>query len=158
MTSSRRAPKAAVTLVAAAFGLTMAGCSGDDVAFNGKIFDAVGMGATTHAAEPKMAARSPVVVPPGLERLPEPGTPATSALAEADLAAINDPEKVERMKKSDLERQQVEYCKENYEMPKLRGKQDLEEVAGPLGPCRVSFASVWDNFNKPVKQEGQLEE
>ena len=55
------------------FALAVAGCSADDIELNGKIFDAVGLNTSkTKSAEPKMAERAPLVMPPNLERVPEP--------------------------------------------------------------------------------------
>jgi hypothetical protein len=154
-----RRTAAAIAVTVMGSGLIMAGCSADDVAFNGKVFDAVGMnGSKTKAAEPKMVARSPLVVPPGLDRLPAPGEQPESQASQTELAALNDPEKLDRLKKADLERQQAEYCKKNYEEPKLHGNYDVDEVEGPLGLCRATFSSVWDNFKKGNEvQEGQVE-
>ena len=149
----------ATALAAMGCALVMAGCSADDVAFNGKVFDAVGIGGSkTKAVEPKMVARAPLVVPPGVERLPAPGEQPEAQTGQTELAALNDPEKIDRAKKADLERQQVEYCKKHYEEPKLHGNLDVDEVEGPLGLCRATFASVWDNFTKKNEgQEGQVE-
>lgn len=159
MSQSGRRTAATVALGVIGAGLLLTGCSADDVALNGKVFDAVGIGGSkTKAAEPKMVARAPLVVPPGLDRLPQPGEQPGAQTGQTELAALNDPEKLERMRLADLERQQVEYCKKNYEEPKLHGNLDVDEVEGPLGLCRATFASVWDNFKKkPEGQEGQVE-
>jgi hypothetical protein len=159
MSNWGRTSATAITLSAVGCGLILAGCSMDDVAFNGKVFDAVGLNSSSSkAAEPKMVARAPLVVPPAVDRLPEPGVQPAAQASQAELAALNDPEKLDRIKRADLERQQVEYCKKHYEEPRLHGNYDVDEVAGPLGLCRASFASVWDNFKKKEEgQEGQVE-
>lgn len=53
-------------------GLLVAGCGTDDVELNGKIFDAVGLSGSQKSKgdEPKVAARSGIVVPPTLARCP----------------------------------------------------------------------------------------
>lgn len=118
--------------------LLAAGCSADDIQFEGKIFDAVGLNSPTQrAAEPKMKERAPLVVPPSLERLPEPGQSADSL--SQDLAAINDPDRTAKQSRADLERQQAEYCKEHYELAKARGDANADLARGPLGECRKSI-------------------
>ena len=54
----------------------LAGCSMDDIQLNGKVFDAMGMNTTgsVKSGDPKMAVREPLVVPPGLDSLPPPGS------------------------------------------------------------------------------------
>src|SRR5207244_1272877 len=85
-------------ILAAAVPLSLLGGCGDGgiggfdgVALNGKIFDAVGLNSSAGPkGEPKMAARQPLVVPPGLDSLPPPG----SAKAEQPtLAEIQDPDR-----------------------------------------------------------------
>lgn len=127
--------------------LLAAGCSGDDIAFEGKVFDLVGLNnPTQRSAEPKLRERAPLVVPPSLERLPEPGQ-ASGSLS-ADLAALNDPDKVAKESRADLERQQAEYCKVHYEQAKALGDQDADHAAGPLGLCRSSALTALQNWNK----------
>ncbi len=68
------------------------GCAMDDVEFNGGLFNAVGLGGNkVKAAEPKMAQRAPIVIPPTLDRVPEPGAPPEAAAN--DVAALDDPDK-----------------------------------------------------------------
>lgn len=118
--------------------LLATGCSGDDIQLEGKIFDAMGMNSPTQrSAEPKMKERAPLVVPPSLDRLPEPGQQSESL--SQDLAAINDPDRTAKQSRADLERQQAEYCKEHYELAKARGDADADLARGPLGECRASI-------------------
>jgi hypothetical protein len=128
------------------FALAAAGCSADDVELNGKIFDAVGLNQKTKSAEPKMAERAPLVMPPALDRVPEPGTPQEGAAA--DVAALQDPDKVAKTSRAELERQQAEYCKKNYELAKAHGDNDADQAAGPLGPCRGSVLTAIQQWNK----------
>ena len=98
MTAKIRLAKGMVLLAASALGLGVAGCSMDDVQFNGGIFDMVGLSdsakAKTSTGDPKLAARPPLVVPPTLDHLPPPGD-ATASIPDPKLAAIHDPD--ERM-------------------------------------------------------------
>ena len=127
--------------------LLVAGCSGDDIAFEGKVFDLVGLNnPTQRSAEPKLRERAPLVVPPSLDRLPEPGQGGDSL--SADLASLNDPDKVAKESRADLERQQAEYCKVHYEQAKALGDQDADHASGPLGLCRASALTALQNWNK----------
>jgi hypothetical protein len=116
----------------------VAGCSADDVEFNGKIFDVMGLNNNTKSAEPKLAERAPIVMPPNLERVPEPGTPPE---AMGEVAALNDPDKAAQTSQAELQRRQAEYCKVNYEQAKARGDDNADLATGPLGPCRTSIVN-----------------
>ncbi|MBX9862305.1 MAG: hypothetical protein K2Y42_06085 [Hyphomicrobium sp.] len=143
--TSRRHRARIALLAAVPFSVVLAGCSADDVELNGKIFDAVGLNtASVKSAEPKMAERAPLVMPPNPERVPEPGLPPEVAANE--VAALKDPDKVAKVSKLELERQQAEYCKVNYEQAKARGDNDADLAAGPLGPCRGSVLSAIKTF------------
>ena len=51
--------------------------------------------------------------------------------------------------KADLERQQAEYCKKNYEDAKAHGDETAADLAaGPLGPCRGSVLTAIEKWNK----------
>lgn len=141
--TARRASRAAIIPLV----LFAAGCSGDDIQFEGKVFDLVGLNnPTQRAAEPKLKERAPLVVPPSLDRLPEPGQSADSL--SADLASLNDPDKVAKQSRADLERQQAEYCKVHYDQAIALGDQNADHAAGPLGLCRGSALSALKNWSK----------
>ncbi|MDQ8698022.1 hypothetical protein [Hyphomicrobium sp. LHD-15] len=143
--------KFAKRLVAVAvipFALAIAGCSADDVQLNGKIFDAVGLNSIGQkSAEPKMVERAPLVMPPSLDRVPEPGQPADAAANDVT-AMVDDPDKKAKTNRAELEKQQAEYCKTNYEMAKARGDDNADLATGPLGPCRASVLSAIQIWNK----------
>lgn len=122
------------------------GCAMDDVEFNGGLFKAVGLGEKTKSAEPKMAARAPLIIPPTVDRVPEPGTPPEGAAN--DIAALDDPDKKAQTTKAELERQQAEYCKKHYELAKTHGDDTSADLAeGPLGPCRGSVLTAIKKWN-----------
>jgi hypothetical protein len=154
---TRKSSRSIAVLAAVAGPLLAGGCSMDDVAFNGKIFDAIGVNDSKKSKQPKMVARAPLVLPPGAERLPVPEDGPAGDASAAEVAALNDPDKLKVQNQEELERQQAAYCKEHYELPSMRDKRDLEEVAGPLGPCRKSFKSFISNMNSEEPQEGQVE-
>ncbi len=126
-----------------AFGAS--GCAMDDVQFNGGLFDAVGLSDAARAnskSEPKVAARRPLVVPPSLDRLPQPGSEQAP-----EIAGIKDPDAEKVISKKEKERLQAEYCEVHYERPKTRG-EIVDHVNGPHGPCRKSVLTNIKNFNK----------
>ena len=138
MAPKARLPRGVVLAIPFCLALGAAGCSMDDVQFNGGLFDAVGLSdsAKVKSSEPKIAERAPLVVPPTLERLPEPGAPVPD---EGKIAAIEDYDAKRTASKEELERQQAEYCKVNYEMAMGRGDETTAlNAEGPLGPCRPS--------------------
>ena len=127
----------------------LAGCSMDDVQLNGKVFDAMGMNTTGSVKkdDPKIAAREPLVVPPGLDSLPPPGS---GKEAQPTLAEIQDPDRNQKVSKAELEKQQAEYCKVHYDQARTRGDDNADLATGPLGPCQQSvFSAVkkWTSGN-----------
>lgn len=140
MTAIRRTPgRAFATVFALALPL-LGGCAAGDVQLNGKIFDALGVNSTTANKDVRMAERAPLVVPPGLERLPAPGS--GTATETGALAEIKDPDAAKSANRGDLERQQATYCQKHYEEPKARGDDTVDGVKGPLGPCRASVLTA----------------
>lgn len=124
----------------------LAGCGFDDVQLNGKVFDAIGVGSnSTKAKEPTLAARQPLVVPPGLNNLPEPGS---GKVEQPTLADVQDYDAVHQKSKEQLQKEQAEYCKKNYELPKAQGDATVDSVEGPMGPCRGSVLTAISNINK----------
>lgn len=130
----------------------LGGCGMDDIQLNGKIFDAVGINDTGSVKkEAKLRERSPLVVPPGLDKLPEPGT--SGAAQAAGIAEIKDYDATKQTTKADLERQQAAYCKVHYEQAKALGDNDADTAAGPLGPCRASVFTAIKEYNKSGEED-----
>ncbi|MGD9783163.1 MAG: hypothetical protein AB7E80_03220 [Hyphomicrobiaceae bacterium] len=138
---------AAVCVLIAAVGLS--GCGAGDVELNGKIFDAMGVSSATSkkSGDARLSQRNGLVVPPSTGSLPEPGSGAPPPEAEADLAFINDPDRRATMDRTQLAREQAEFCKKNYEEPKARGDNSVDGVVGPGGPCRATFLSAMKKWN-----------
>jgi hypothetical protein len=125
----------------------MAGCSADDIQFNGGVFDAVGLSDSTKAKskDPKLAERAPLVVPPTLDRLPEPGSQAPQ---DTTIADIKDPDAMKSASQEEMQRRQAEYCKVNYEQAMVRGDESTAlNAVGPLGQCRPSVLSAYKKWN-----------
>lgn len=141
-----RFARRATVLASAAFAAMLAGCSAGDVELNGKVFDAMGLTAGKQSGkDPRMAARAPIVLPPSLEKLPQPGEPTETAA----IPQLTDEDEQKRLNKAELERQQAEYCKVHYEQAKQRGDVDGATVAkGPLGECRPSIFTAMEKWNK----------
>jgi flagellar biosynthesis/type III secretory pathway protein FliH len=120
----------------------------DDIQFNGGLFDAVGLSDAAKAknrSEPQVAARAPLVVPPSLDRLPQPGS--EEAAEKTAIAGIKDHDAAKQASKEELKRQQAEYCDVNYEQAKARG-EEVDFVEGPLGPCRKSVLTAIKKWNE----------
>jgi len=130
----------------------LAGCSAGDVEFNGKIFDAVGLNSQTKSAEPKLAERAPLVLPPVADQLPQPGSSDQPNGADATLAQIDDPDRKKSVSQAQLEKQQAEYCFVNYEQAKQRGDQNADLAKGPLGECR---SSIFTSLQKAAKSSAE---
>ncbi|KAB2845690.1 MAG: hypothetical protein F9K44_16650 [Hyphomicrobiaceae bacterium] len=100
------------TGLAATAGLALAvsGCGIDSgVEFNGKIFDAVGVGTNSEqkAREARIEPRSPLVPPPRTDRLPVPGEETNS-----HMAWPTDPEQKQRQATLDAEKKRAQACEE----------------------------------------------
>lgn len=146
-----RTPRALGTCAALAIAVVAGACSPGDVEFNGKIFDALGATgiAGKAAGQTKMAERQGLVIPPSLDKLPPPGETAPTA----QLADVKDPDATKRINAAELKRQQDAYCKEHYDLAKLRGDTSADQAAGPLGPCRPSVLTSLDKWNKGETDE-----
>lgn len=145
-------------VVYAALGLVMAGlsaCGADDIQLNGKLFDAVGLNSTGSTNKvPKLAARQPLVMPPGLDSLPAPGSTAGE---QPSLAEIHDPDRKKRVSQSDLQQKQDAYCKVHYEDAKARGDGTAAAAAGPMGPCAPSIFNAIKKWNSGDAPEDDSE-
>jgi hypothetical protein len=114
-------------------GIALSGCA-EGVELNGKLFDWMGISGSAQSSrttEPKMAERAPLVVPPSVTRLPEPGS---GKVTSDDVAALNDPEQRKAAAAKERERLHLAYC---------RGEMQWREKAldpnttnkSPYGPC-----------------------
>jgi hypothetical protein len=124
----------------------LGGCGFEDgVQLNGKIFDVMGLNGSSKSAEPKVAARQPLTLPPS-DALPPPGS---SNADQPSLAEIQDPDRTKQVSQADQERQQAEYCKKNYDPLVARGDDSADTVTGPLGPCHGSVFSAVKKWTTP---------
>lgn len=137
----------ASALVVCAVTAVLAGCAPGDIAFEGKAFQALGslVGAGEPEKETKLASRPGIVLPPALDKLPAPGE---AAVPDGQLAEIQDFDRKKVVDNSKLQAAQKEFCRVNYELPKQRGDQTVDDVKGPAGPCRPSVMNALTNWNK----------
>jgi hypothetical protein len=143
-TPSRTLTRIVLAITAA---IAVGGCSMDDVELNGGVFDAIGMGSNQpKSAEPKLAARTPLVVPPSTASLPAPGTPA-EALQTDVTVALDDPDRKAVVTEAEKQRQQDEYCSKNYDPARAAGDASADSIEGPLGPCRPSVLTAVKKWN-----------
>lgn len=134
---------------AAATVLALAGCAPGDVELQGKIFEAAGIAGTQQGGgrTVKLADRAPLVLPPDANHLPAPGETGSTDGPD-QLAAIDDPDRKKVRTKTQLEKQQAEYCRINYELPKARGDSSADAATGPLGSCKPSIFSAMKKWNE----------
>lgn len=144
----QRASAARAAGLAVGLSLALAGCSAGDVEFNGKVFDAVGATGLlgTSSGQVRMAERQPLIVPPSTDRLPAPGS-GMPAAADATTQVV-DPERAKVISAADLQKRQADYCKEHYELAKMRGDANADGAVGPAGPCRKSAFDALSKWNK----------
>jgi hypothetical protein len=143
--SRRMRTGAAITITGAAL---LGGCA-DGVEINSKLLDSVGLNPSTYSAnraEPKMAQRAPLVMPPSTQKLPEPGEvppPPPEVVANAAWPKDRDQEKVAGTKEK--ARQQAQYCKDgNWKERAI--DNDLGGTQGPQGSCGTIFSVIGGFF------------
>lgn len=142
------------TLLAALPAAMLCGCGMDDVQLNGKVFDAVGMNATSSVDRKTidLKQRAGIVIPPDLSSLPPPGSGSGSA---PDIAEVQDYDAKHTTSREDMEKKQAEYCAKHYDMAKAMGNQDETLVEGPLGRCQKSILSLTGFGNKQQPDDDQ---
>jgi len=127
----------------------MLGACADTLQLEGKVFDWMGISSSALDAkksEPKMADRAPLVVPPNVTRLPEPGSGKTP---DTDLAALKDPELKKQAAAKERERLHLAYCRGEIQW-KERALDPNKAGANrsPYGPCPGLLSGMTDNLTK----------
>lgn len=122
----------------------LTGCGGiDGVELNGKIFDWMGVSESAkqaNAREPRVPQRAGLVMPPDVNRLPDPGS-------EADpndvTAALNDPDKKKAAAAAERARLHKAYCSgELTWKERAYAKDSLQTNKSPFGPCSAIGSMV----------------
>jgi hypothetical protein len=136
MKSSKVYSLALLTIAA----LALTGCGDGGLELNGKLFDALGVSEAAQRSaknEPKLRERTGLVMPPNANRLPEPGTGASS---EPDLSTqISDPERRKALAAAEQARLHKAYCSGEMNWKERVGNREAAAKAptSPYGPCSV---------------------
>src|SRR5262245_28535509 len=140
-----------VLMAAAAAALAAVGLSAcsEGVALEGKLFDWMGVSSSAldeKRRDPKMADRAPLVVPPNVTRLPEPGSGQTP---DAEVAALNDPELKKQAAARERERLHLAYCRGEIQWKeKALDPNQTGANRSPYGPCPGLFSGSLDGLTK----------
>jgi hypothetical protein len=131
----------ALAVVAACWALlTLTAC--DSVNLEGKVFDWMGISGSALEAkstDPKMAERAPLVVPPKLTRLPEPGSGKTVS---EDVAALKDPELQKQISAKERERLHLAYCRGEIQWKEKALDPNYSGNRSPYGACPGLFGGA----------------
>jgi hypothetical protein len=123
---------------------------GDGLALEGKVFDWMGISPSALEAksqDPKMADRAPLVVPPSVKRLPEPGSGKSR---DAEIAALNDPERQKQAAAKERERLHLAYCRGEIQWKEraLDSEYGATNNRSPYGPCPGLFSGTLNSLTK----------
>lgn len=149
--SRRIRTSAAITIAGAAL---LGGCA-DGIEINSKLLDSVGLSTSAlsaNRAEPKLAQRAPLVMPPSTQKLPEPGAappPPPEVVANGAWPKDMDQEKVADAREK--ARQQALYCKDGNWKERAMDN-GLGGTQGPQGTCGTIFSVMGGFFggNSPT--------
>ena len=118
--------------------LVLTGCGFSDVEFNGALFEYAGLTNNSKSKEePKLPPRPGVVLPPQLDRLPEPGA-ADVANAPGGEAWPVDPEESKVAAVERLDKEHEAYCRDALWRARAQGQNEAH-VRGPKGSCSPSI-------------------
>jgi hypothetical protein len=132
---SNRVLKLAGVLACVGF---LGGCGG--VEFEGKVFDYMGVSGNRQKPDPHMTERAPLMVPPNLQKLPEPSQGTAVATARQDWP--DDPERVRKRVVEDKQAKQAEAEAKADPMNPYAGKETLLDKL--LMPKRTETEPVAD--------------
>jgi hypothetical protein len=126
--------KTAGALLIAALG---SGCGIDGVELNGAVFDYLGVSeaAQSKSREAKVAERPGIVLPPQLDRLPEPATASTPGQE----AWPDDAEERKVVAATNLDRQHEEFCRQALWKARVESGPEPPPIKGPKGLCNPSI-------------------
>lgn len=129
--------------------LLLAGCA-DGIELNGKVFDWMGISPAAQEArryEPKLAARAPLVMPPDVNRLPQPGSEAVPEPTQTATAWPDDPEQRKVREAAERQRLHEAYCRGDAQWKERLMKSDTNAPRSPYGPCPSIFGNVTTVIN-----------
>jgi hypothetical protein len=133
----RRHWKGAMTAGAVAIAALGSGCGIEGVELNGAVFDYLGVStaAQSKPREPKVAERPGIVLPPQLDRLPDP----EAAPAPGQEAWPDDPEQRKAVATASLDRQHDEFCRQALWKARVESGPEPPPITGPKGLCNPSI-------------------
>ncbi len=140
MTQTSRRLRAAFAASAVGLATMVSGCGFDGVELNGAVFEVMGLsGPATKGKEPEVAARPGIVLPPHMDRLPDPDQAGNTATATAPAEAWpDDPDNRKVADVAALDRQHEAFCREALWKAQAAG-QDTPQIKGPRGMCNPSI-------------------
>lgn len=142
MSNFSRPLRAALAASTVLIGTAVSGCGFENVELNGAVFEAMGVsGPSKPTKEAKVAARPGIVLPPQLDRLPEPGATGSTATAAAPPpteAWPVDPDERKVADAAELDRKHEAFCREALWKAKAAGHEDAQ-IRGPKGMCNPSI-------------------
>jgi hypothetical protein len=133
--------------------VALSGCAAGDVEMNGALFDYLGMGKAGPAKVSQAADRQGLVLPPSLDRLPEPGSGAATAAATQVAMPVN-PETKAVANVAEQKRQQTAFCDKAMMQAKL--SREIGPVPGPFGVCNPSALQAINGSN-PLENLNQTQ-
>jgi hypothetical protein len=134
-------------VIAVSLAALLPNCSAGDVELNGSLFDTLGVGKQTAAREVKVPERQGLVLPPNLDRLPDPG--AETAAANQSTASLPvGPEQRRVAAANQAEAQQKAFCDKAVQLAKVN--REFGPVMGPHGRCDKSILDQI-NVQTPVQ-------
>jgi hypothetical protein len=137
----------------AGMAVALSGCAAGDVEMNGALFDYLGMGKAGPAKVSQAADRQGLVVPPSLDRLPEPGSGAATAAATQVSMPVN-PEAKSSANAVEQKKQQAAFCEKALMQAKL--SKEIGPVPGPFGRCNPSALEALNGSN-PLENLNQTQ-
>lgn len=132
---TRRRPALAV---AASLAVLVSGCGFDGVELNGRLFDMMGVSDAAQKnanREPKLNSRNGLVMPPDVNRLPEPGSDGTPDVT----AELNDPDKRRQVAAAERARLHKLYCSGEIQWKERATSRDAAAASpqSPYGSCTL---------------------
>jgi hypothetical protein len=128
--------------------LLLSGCA-DGVDLNGKVFDWMGVSPAAQEArrrEPRIAERTPLVIPPDANRLPEPGS---EPAPQANMVWPDDPEQRKAREAQERQRLHMAYCRGDIQWKERAMNPNAAGAPrSPYGPCPSLIGDMTSNINK----------
>jgi hypothetical protein len=152
MQTPRCRSRIALTASAMISAATCSGCGFDGVELNGAVFDYIGIStaAQSKEREPKLEPRTGLVLPPDLERLPQPGEAQAAAPPEA---WPDDPDQRKAAAAANLDRQHAEFCREAlWKARAQHGENNMPQIKGPKGMCNPSILKALTGKDVTTRQ------